>query len=392
MMTSLLALSALLACSSGKLQGDCPDGQSEDADGNCIDDDGGGDGGSTDGGSGDGGSGDGGSGDGGSGDGGSGDGGSGDGGSGDGGSGCDAMVLDSSPEDGDSNIALSSRIMFELSDADSTATIAVATTSGTVIPGDTWTEDGDTTVWFEADGPLVSNTEHTAVLSYCAGSEAVSFTTVDPGPPASGLEGNAYDIDLEGATWVEPAGVGTLLSGSLTELYLSVTSVSASSIDMIAAVGDGSGSQDTCEPTNAFPPADFTENPFFQLGPADISFDAAGYSVPITDLKLSGQFKSDGSAIEDGTLQGQLDIRDLADLIGDLLGTSDPASICGLLSAFGAECDSCSGDGQPYCLSVLITDIEGPQYVAGIDEIEMADCHPDCSASYSNPHCDTSGW
>ena len=395
MTTSLIALTTLLACSSGKLDGDCPDGQVEDADGNCVDDSDGGasDGGSGDGGTADGGSADGGTADGGSSDGGSTDGGSTDGGSGDGGSGlCDAVVTGSAPEEGDNDVRLDSRISFDLSEADPSASITLASLAGSSVAGSTWTADDDHSVWFEASGPLQGATDYVATLDWCGGSETVSFRTQDPGAPVKGLEGRAYNVDLAGATWVEPAGVGDLISGSLTEdLLLQVADVTETTIEMFGALGTG-GEQDTCQPTIDFPVADFSENPFFQLGPSDVSFDFAGTLIALNNVKLTGSFNSDGAAIEGGAMSAELDVRNMADLIGDLLGTTDPDDICGLLVFVGAECADCAGDGAPYCLSVRVEDLDAPEIADSLDEITMADCHPDCAASWDNPHCDTSGW
>ncbi|RME21014.1 MAG: hypothetical protein D6798_19110, partial [Deltaproteobacteria bacterium] len=114
-------------------------------------------------------------------------------------------------------------------------------------------------------------------------------------------------------------------------------------------------------------------------------------TVPIHDLKISGTFAADGTAIHGGAIQGEVDVRDLTELVGDLLGTKDPDSICGLLSVFGATCETCSSDGATYCLSVQVEDIDGTE-TTGVEEVKDQDCHPLCAASYSNPDCDTSGW
>lgn len=375
-----LLYTTLLACNQGKLGGDCPEGQVLDDDGNCVDEIVGDGGTTSDGGSADGGSGDGG-----------GDGGT-DGG-GDGGTDCGVTVSMTSPADGATGVELGALVLFELSDGDPTASLSLATSAGAAVSGTTWLAESNTEVWFQPGGPLASATSYVASLDYCGGVEQITFTTMDPGDPVSELEGQGWSIDLTEATWTEPAGLGGLIAGMLeSDLLLGVSAASETSISMYGTLSDSAGSQDTCEPTVDFPAADFRENPYFQLGPTDLPLDLGGVSATLMNLRLGGTFSADASRIEDGELSGQIDMRELGPLFEDLIGTSDAETICTVISGFGAECEACLSDGEETCLSVAIEDIVGNRVTDGVDQITQENCHPDCSASYRNPDCDTSGW
>ena len=391
MTLTALILPTLLACNQGKLQGDCADGQILDADGNCVDETGGTDGGGTDGGGTDGG-GDGGDGGGTDGGGDGGTDGGGDGGTDGGTEDCGVGLDDSEPGDGDIGVSLGATVVFFLDDGDPTASVTLETAAGVSVAGSTWLATDDTEAWFQPEGPLSSNTDYVATLDWCGGTDSISFTTLDPGTPVDDLEGNTYLLDLASASWTEPEGAGDLISGFLDlELLVGVTAVTGESIKMVGAVGDG-GEQDYCTPTIDFPSADFSENPYFQVGPTDVVFDAGGYSVGLSGFGMAGSFTDDGDAIEEGVVQAELDIRVLAPALGDALGTEDPDELCLYMGFLGIDCESCSGDGEPYCAPLTVEEIDGERLADSLEEITQENCHPMCADSWSNPDCDTSGF
>ncbi|MCK6507555.1 Ig-like domain-containing protein [Myxococcota bacterium] len=390
MILSALLLPTLLACNQGKLEGDCAEGQVLDEDGNCVDD--AGDGGGTDGGGTDGGGTDGGGTDGGGTDGGGTDGGGTDGGTDGGTEDCDVDVDDSAPEDGDTDVALGSTVVFYLDDADPTASVSLATAAGASVAGSTWLANDDSEVWFQPEGPLSSNTEYVATLDWCGGTESVSFTTLDPGTPVDDLVGNAYLLDVAGASWTEPEGAGDLISGFIDlELIVGVSSVTGDSIKMLGAIADA-GEQDYCTPTIDFPSADFRENPYFQVGPTDVVFDAGGISAELSDFSMSGYFGDDGDIIEEGVVQAELDVRVLAPALGEVLGTEDPDDLCMYMGFLGIECTTCTGDGADYCVGLTVEEIDGALLGESLATVDQGNCHPMCAESWDNPDCDTSGF
>lgn len=172
----------------------------------------------------------------------------------------------------------------------------------------------------------------------------------DTGTLACSVEGRAYAWDLAGANWVEPAGVGSLLSGYLTDPpVLGVTAADSTSIDLV--VGTSGGSSCTTLPTG-----DFTRAPHFEVGPTNMDLDFNGTTVTAYNASISGTFTSDCSGTTDGDIQGQLDMRELAPLSG-----YDADTLCSLLGGFGVNCDPCDSDGQSYCVNVHVTDIIGTE-------------------------------
>jgi Bacterial Ig-like domain len=368
----LTAIPLALACAPGKSGGDT----------GAVTDGGSSDGGSDGGATGDGGS----------------DGGTSDGGSGDGGGEelCDVEVESTVPEDGDSDIYYRSEITFQLSDADETAVITVVSDDGVAADGTTWWDADEPIVYFTPTEGLSPDTDYTATLTYCSGTEAVEFTTSELGTPVEDtddLVGNVYALDLSSARWLEPEGVAEFIKGQLTtSLLVSVESV-GDELELLGAMSEESAdSQDVCLPTTDFPAADFSEQPYFQIGPEDLSLSLGGYDAYIRDFELSGAFSSDGDEISEGEIIGQLDIRDIADALGGTLGTTDPAEICGYLIFLGAECATCDSDGEEYCMDVHIDQVDAPLVDESMEVIDQQDCHVDCKASYTNADCDTSGW
>jgi hypothetical protein len=201
---------------------------------------------------------------------------------------CGVTIDETIPSSGATDADYRAAIEFHLSDADSTAT---ATSS---IAGTTQLSDDSETVYFIPNEPLEPSTSYTVTLNYCGGSADLSFTTSSLGTPLSDpsiLVGKTYSLDLAGARIVEPDGIGSVLTSYLTQVILvGVTSVDGSSIEMMGAIGaEGSDppTQDTCTETIDFPTADFSDQPFFTVGPQDTTLSVAGYDITIGELNIT---------------------------------------------------------------------------------------------------------
>ncbi len=314
-----------------------------------------------------------------------GDAGTGDGGAGDGGTAACGVSVDSTwPTSGETDAYYRTQVEFKLSaaDPDMTPSISVADAGGAEVAGSNTLSDDGRTVYFYPSSPLASGASYTATLTYCTGEATIDFTTGSLGAPLTAdITGNGYVVDLEGARFVEPEGVASLLLDQLDNSILLGVQSTSPQLEMIGAISvDGGTAQDTCEPSIEFPAADFSESPFFSIGPQDTVISAAGYDIQIDQLEVSGTFAADGSYFGGGVLAGQLDARVLAPLVGELVGSEDPDEICGLLVGFGVECTTCSSDGQPYCLDVLVEDltaIQGDSLVVRTDADIKAD--PTCA-------------
>jgi hypothetical protein len=272
---------------------------------------------------------------------------------------CSIAIDSTVPTDGAADAYYRGNVEFILSEADDSATIE------TSIPGTQITsEDGLRVIW-QLSAPLDPNTSYSATLHYCGGDAEISFTTSSLGTPIddpSSLEGRAYVVDLPAARIVEPPGIGAVLTSYLTtDILIGVNGVTGSQIDMIGAVAVTDSSppvQDYCTPSIPFPPADFSESPFFAIGPQDTTLNVAGYEIDIQDLLINGTFAADGTYFDGGVLSGTIDTRPLAPPLDD---SGNEGAICDLAVNFGATCEACPSDGQPYCLSLVADQIYAEQ-------------------------------
>lgn len=277
-------------------------------------------------------------------------------------------------------------------------TFALADAGGTAVNLTTaeWSADGKT-AFFGPATPLSPSTSYTlSIQTDCSEAADIAFTTSALGAAVTdtaGLEGSTYELDLASADIVKPPGVGGLLGTLLgqlgdTAILFEVKAVDTMStpntIDLFGGIGDkaqdGTITQDACTPTFGLgsttgDAAEF-DNPYFELNaPNGITIAAAGVSITLDAVLLSGAFEADGSSIGGARLAGQADARKLAPALGDLLSDiSDADSLCTLISSFGVACEPCDGDGQAYCLTIDAQNITADVVdQAGFDFVEISD-------------------
>lgn len=299
---------------------------------------------------------------------------------------CGITVESTIPASGSTTAYYRGAVEFYLSDADASAELSIDGVAGT----SALNEDQDV-VTFTPSAPLAPNTSYTATLTYCSGETEVTFTTSslggDIGDPSS-LNGKVFNLDLKSGRIVIPEGVGSVLENYLdVVIYMEVAEANGSEIQLFGALADeeNPGQQDYCSQTLDFPAADFSEAPYFKIGPATTTIAVAGYEVTIDDLEISGTFAADGSYWGGGTLAGSVDTRALVDLIEE---GGDENTVCELVAGFGVACETCTGDGQPFCLSIKAVDLGGDEASGSdLEEIAMSDCHEQCPDSASNPEC-----
>jgi len=310
---------------------------------------------------------------------------------------CDVTVDSTVPDSGAVDAYWQSDIEFHLSDADDTAVLAL-TQGGTAVSGTSWLGDDADVVYFTPDSPLSPSTSYTATASLCGGdlNPSIDFTTDSYGTALDAdITDNTYVVDLANARFVKPEGVADLLLGQLNnDILIGVQSYDDSTLQMIGAMStEIGGPQDFCNASIPFPEADFTGAPYFAVGPEDTLISVAGYDIEISNLVISGTFAADGSSFGGAVLAGELDARVLAPLLVDLVGTDDPDEICALLVGFGVACDTCSADGQPYCIDILADQMTAELKADTVLEcVPETDCNEQCADSADNADCDTSDY
>jgi hypothetical protein len=198
----------------------------------------------------------------------------------------------------------------------------------------------------------------------CAGERVVNFRTSPYGEPlesgAAGLIDNTYVLDLAGAEWVQPPGLGPLLQLYFTTpVLLGVQSADNDTIDFLGAPGIidpfAGIQQDTTQQTWDFDGTSFTAAPFFRADVDEVNFSFDGLDIPVYGFRVEGTFAADGSSFGGGLLSGNADTRNLGVQLGE---PDNPAAMCGYAESLGIACKPCP-DGEPYCLDLAVQDVDG---------------------------------
>ena len=301
---------------------------------------------------------------------------------------CDIIIDSTYPASGAGDFYIRDVIEFELSDDDATATAVLKDASGADVAG-TSAVDGDT-VTFTPSAALTPSSSYTAELTYCGSADPVSvaFSTSGLGEAlADDITGNTYAVDLSSGNFVQPAGVGELIGGLLeNDILIGIKSVDGDSMGIRGALSvEGSSAQDYCTETlEEFPDADFSAAPYFEIPQGDVTISVAGITATIQGLSVSGTFGVDADGNEyfgGGELMGQLDARELVDVVAEAgLDAESADDICNLLLGFGVQCVACS-DGEPYCATLEVNRLAAYDTGETLGLVCEGDCHESCSSN-----------
>ena len=212
--------------------------------------------------------------------------------------------------------------------------------------------------------PLDADASYELRTTDCRGTTIRPFRTGTLGAPLelppSELTGRAYDVDIGGARWEEPPGIGALMSLYFSDpVLIGVEWSSPEVLDLLGGQGyRGSGGvtrQYTSQPTWDFPVAEFDTAPFFSASAPSITIEFNDVALIIHDFRLEATFSADGSRMGGGWVSGLGDTRYLGPVLNQ---GNDPDAACSVTEGFGAECIPCP-DGEPYCLPMSARDAEG---------------------------------
>lgn len=275
---------------------------------------------------------------------------------------CTASMTTSEPEDGATEWYWKTPLVIDFDDVpEESDIISISDTDGNAVDFEAaWADHGETVTVT----PVLSGSTGYTVSVSCLEDQAFSFTTSHYGAPLTvaqeDLVGKTYELDLPGAYFKEPVGVGALLSTYLENpLLASPVAVSDTEITMLAAQGlwddEGVPSQDMSIGTFPFPPSDWTSAPFFSGDTEEIivTYDtgASTTDIIIHNVHLEGTFAADGSSLGGAWASGLADTRNLYNLldIPDMPGIEPEDVVCAYLESFGLPCIDC-GDGVDRCL------------------------------------------
>ena len=297
---------------------------------------------------------------------------------------CEITVSNAIPSDGETAFYYRGALSWEFSEVDDSASVTLADAGGADVAGSgEWI--GDIYIWTPS-APLAPSTSYTATLTTCDGDNSIEtgFTTSAVGASVNDgdVQDSAYALDLASGNFVDPPGVGALLQSQLdVDILIGVTNAAGADLQLVGAIGeDGANppAQDLCTESIDFPAADFSENPYFEVGPQTTTLDVQGLSVTIDDLFVSGAFSPDGGEVVGAVLAGSIDTRPLAGLVGD---DAPPEAVCDLAVTFGIACQACTDGSGDFCLSLLVTDIAAAE-IAGATVVQRdqatIDADPAC--------------
>lgn len=298
----------------------------------------------------------------------------------------DITISSTYPDLNDANhFYLRDTLEFHLSATDPSATISVVDSNGNGIDGSSVVNEN--IVSFTPTNPLEPSSSYTASLHYCGSTEpvAVPFSTSDLGMPlTTEMVDKTYAIHLASGNFVQPEGLGALFT-TLFQNYmlLSITDADTELTFLGGLSKDDSFEQDFCfETMDTFPNAKFTEAPYFEIPVGDATLSAAGYSATIFNLYMTGTFASDGSYFGGGTFGGELDARELVDIINATGFSVDTADdICTLITSVNVNCAPCSSDNRPYCVTLEVNRLSAEETSLPLSPVCAVDCHESCETN-----------
>jgi len=286
----------------------------------------------------------------------------------DGGDKCANAILGQNPVDGGTDINPRAAVDFLLAQADDAATILVTDGAGADVAG-TSTTTG-TRVLFTPTERLASNTQFDVTLEWGCDPVTSSFTTNDLGDTpvdASSLAGRTWGFALTEGRVVDPPALSSVLPMMLDfDILLMVETGDATALDLIGGVtAEGEETQSLCAPHIAFPtPADYSENPFFQVTADTMSLVIAGDPLAVTDLLLTGTFSADGSTMEDVYLSGNVNLG---------------SELCALMGSSGVDCEACPSGSDSTCIDLIVDSMLGTERQLTVVEWGPTDYPPDCA-------------
>ncbi len=296
-------------------------------------------------------------------------------------------ISDLSPGPDENDFLFSDPLWVEFAGAPDSGSLSLSTADGTLVAeGGEWSNNG-TVLNLDPADDLVPDTAYVLTIAWTPAEVAsftVNFSTSDVGndvldPPS--LVGEVASLDLPGATFIEPPGLGGILATFLegTAVLVSLlpdsdfSEAAQPGLQMVGALGvvDGIGdvTQDLCTEslnwtygTDQMPgggddtPAAF-DNPYLRFGPADLTLTVAGTPARLFNASLSGLWSPDGALFVGGQFDAILDTRGLDGVVED--GAAEGA-LCALASdTLNVDCTACPNDNELLCLPITAINLEG---------------------------------
>lgn len=183
-------------------------------------------------------------------------------------------------------------------------------------------------------------------------------------PVSASVEGQTWAMDLADATFVEPSGLGGMLSLlDSTVLLVHVVKERSTRLNMVMTLAGSDGQQDPCERIVDLPGAEWSTNPEFVIDENEMEIMVGGAPLILEGALFSGIVSGDGSGWSDGVIAGLADTRDLPASLSEDLGMD----VCDMVELVGGRCESCPGDGVNACFELEIEHITAEPFSGGFD-------------------------
>ncbi len=294
-------------------------------------------------------------------------------------------LFSTNPSVDQSDFFFRSDLEIEFTAAPESGFLILADAAGNDVPGDTSWNPGGTKLSFNPTAELEPSTAYTATITWAPTDFepfVLAFQTGLYGEvlgDPSALVGEVYSLDLAGATFVEPPGLGGVLGGLIEDVGVLFTLLPESDfavgaqpgLQMMGALGVGAGqdmTQDACTETLDWTagedgiigtaddtPAGF-DDPFLRLGPADLNLTISGVSARLKDVNLVGVWHPDRSDFRGGEFEALIDTRGLDNLVEE--GAAE-GTICDLASdTLDVDCQECGAPNPGvFCLFGRAVDV-----------------------------------
>jgi len=183
-------------------------------------------------------------------------------------------------------------------------------------------------------------------------------------PVSASVEGQTWAMDLADATFVEPSGLGGMLSLlDSTVLLVHVIKERSTRLNMVMTLAGADGQQDPCERIVDLPGAEWSTNPEFVIDESEMEIMVGGAPLILEGALFSGIVSEDGDTWSDGVIVGLADTRDLPASLSEDLGMD----VCEMVELVGGRCESCPGDGVNACFQLEIEDITAAPFSGSFD-------------------------
>ncbi len=191
--------------------------------------------------------------------------------------------------------------------------------------------------------------------------------------PATVEWAGVFALDVPEPFWIQPQGIGSDIGAFVPRFLLNISGATVTLGTAAESV------QDACTPTLSVQAT--VVKPQFMLGPVDYLMhlsnpeNLAQVNTIVRNLTITNVLPPTEAG---GTLSAVLDAREIYPMF-HLLGNPSPTSVCAALESFGAPCEPCPQDAQPYCLTVVADRLEAvPAPQIAMQDLPSTSLGPGC--------------